>query len=151
MGPGVGRVAGGQPITVRVGDIELEVETAVVAGWEATAGRAARMTGNALEAFYRAQDVIAEVAKSTAVMIGSMTGAARPDTVEVEFGLKFSASGGVIMAGVAGEASLTVTLGYDPRSRNTASPARELTAGQPAAAPLESGRPAGGELAGGSS
>lgn len=147
----MGRVAGGRPITVRVGDIELEVETAVAAGSEATAGRAARMADNALEAFCRAQDVIVEVAKSTAVTIASMTGAARPDTVQVEFGLKFSASGGVIMAGVAGEASLTVTLGYDPRSRNAASPARELTAGQPAAAPLEGGSPAGRELAGGSS
>lgn len=137
---------------VRVGDIELEVETAVVAGSEATAGRVTRVAGNALEAFSRAQDVIAEVAKSTAVMIGSMTGAVRPDTVEVEFGLKFSASGGVIMAGVAGEASLTVTLGYGPRSRAPASPAPELTAGQPAdAGPLAAGSSAGGELPGGSS
>jgi hypothetical protein len=95
-------VAGGRPIVVRVGDIELEVETAVVAGSEATAGRAARMAGNALESFSRVQDVIVEVAKSTAEMIGSMAGAVRPDTVEVEFGLKFSASGGVIMAGWRG-------------------------------------------------
>ena len=46
-------------------------------------------------------------------MIEKAGAAARPDRVEVEFGLKFSASGGVIMAGVAGEASLKVTLGYD--------------------------------------
>ena len=137
---------------VRVGDVELEVETAVVAGSEATAGRAARVAGNALEAFSRAQDVIVEVAKSTAEMIGSMTGTVRPDTVEVEFGLKFSASGGVIMAGVAGEASLTVTLGYDPRSRAPASPDLELAAGQPADAGSQAGViSAGGELPGGSS
>ena len=36
--------------------------------------------------------------------------------VEVESGLK-SVSGGVIMAGVAGEASLKVTLGYDVAAR----------------------------------
>jgi Trypsin-co-occurring domain 1 len=139
-------VVSGRPIVVRVGDVELEVETVVVAGSEATAGRAARMAGNALEAFSRAQDVIVEVAKSTAEMIGSMTGAVRPDSVEVEFGLKFSASGGVIMAGVAGEASLTVTLGYDPRSGASASPAPELAAGQPTGVIS-----AGGELPGGSS
>jgi hypothetical protein len=33
--------------------------------------------------------------------------------VAVGLGLKFSGSGGVIMAGVAGEASLTVTFSYD--------------------------------------
>src|SRR5450755_764535 len=54
-----------------------------------------------------------EVAKSTAQMIDKAGAAARPDRVEVEFGLKFSANGTVIMAGVAGEASLKVTLGYD--------------------------------------
>jgi hypothetical protein len=56
--------------------------------------------------------------------------------VEVEFGLKFSASGGVIMAGVAGEASLKVTLGYDVASRPAVAPA-------PAAGPLPAGPGAG--------
>jgi Trypsin-co-occurring domain 1 len=39
----------------------------------------------------------------------------------VEFGLKFTASGGVIIAGIAGEASLAVTLGWDVNSRPGAS------------------------------
>ena len=129
MGPEVGRVAGGRPITVRVGDIELEVETAVAAGSEATAGRAARMAGNALEAFGRAQDAIIEVAKSTAQMIEKAGAAARPGRVDVEFGLKFSASGTVIMAGVAGEATLKVTLGYDVTARPAdVPPAAAMTA-----------------------
>ena len=55
-------------------------------------------------------------------MIDKAGAAARPDRVEVEFGLKFSASGGVIMAGVAGEASLKVTLGYDIAARPAAGP-----------------------------
>ena len=55
--------------------------------------------------------------KSTAEMINRTGTAIRPDRVDVEFGLKFTASGGVIMAGVSGEASLTVTLGYDVASR----------------------------------
>jgi Trypsin-co-occurring domain 1 len=69
-----------------------------------------------LEAFSRAREAIAEVARSTAQMI-EKAGAARPDWVEVEFGLKLSATGTAIMAGAAGEASLKVTLGYDTSSR----------------------------------
>ena len=94
--------------------------------------------GNVLEAFGRAQDAIVEVAKSTAGMIDKAGAAARPDQVEVEFGLKFSASGGVIMAGVAGEASLKVTLGYDIAARPAAGP-QALTAeasGEPTQEPL---------------
>jgi Trypsin-co-occurring domain 1 len=107
--------AGGRLIPVLVGDVEIEVETVPVAGTEATSSRAARAAGNVAEAFSRAQDVIAEVARSTAEMIEKA--AARPERVEVEFGLRFSASGTVVMAGVAGEASLRVTLCYDTASR----------------------------------
>jgi hypothetical protein len=119
---GVGVVAANRLIPVRVGDIEIEVEAVPVAGTEATSGRAARAAGSVVEAFGRAQDAIIEVAKSTADMIDKAGAAARPDRVEVEFGLKFSASGGVIMAGIAGEASLKVTLGYDINARPAAGP-----------------------------
>ena len=76
---GVGVVAV-RLIPVRVGDIEIEVEAVRVAGTEATSGRAAKAAGNVLEAFGRAQDVIIEVAKSTAEMIeqGGGGGAAGP-------------------------------------------------------------------------
>jgi Trypsin-co-occurring domain 1 len=89
-----------------------------------------------LEAFGRAQAAIIEGAKSTVEMIDKAGTAARPDRVEVEFGLKFSASGGVIMAGVAGEASLKVTLGYDVAARS-GEPASGLSspAGQTGARP----------------
>jgi len=111
-------VAADRLIPVRVGDIEIEVETVPMAGTEPTLGR--RAAGNVVEAFGRAQDAIIEVARSTAQMIEKAGAAARPDRVDVEFGLKFSASGTVIMAGVAGEASLKVTLGYDIAARPTA-------------------------------
>jgi Trypsin-co-occurring domain 1 len=128
-GHGVGLVAASRLILVRVGDIDIEVEAVPVAGTEPTAGRATRAAGNVLEAFGRAQDAIIEVAKSTAEMIEKSGAAARPDRVEVEFGLKFSASGTVIMAGVAGEASLKVTLGYDIAARPAGGPpATALTA-----------------------
>ena len=128
-------VAGSQLIPVRVGDIEIEVEAVPVAGTEPTSGRAAKAAGNVLEAFGRAQEAIIEVAKSTAEMIDRAGAAARPDRVEVEFGLKFSASGGVIMAGVAGEASLKVTLGYGrqqpgPRPRRPAGARRRREPGR---------------------
>ena len=122
-------VAAGRLIPVRVGDIEIEVEAVPVTGTEATSGRAAKATGNVLEAFGRAQDAIIEVAKSTAQMIDNAGAAARPDRVDVEFGLKFSASGTVIMAGVAGEDSLKVTLGYDVTARPASgAPAEAVTA-----------------------
>jgi len=113
-------MAGNRLMLVRVGDIDLEVEAVLVPGTEPTSGRMVKATGTALEAFSRAQEAIIEVAKSTAEMIDKAGAAARPDRVEVEFGLKFSASGGVIMAGVAGEASLKVTLGYDVAARPAA-------------------------------
>jgi Trypsin-co-occurring domain 1 len=115
-------VAAGRLIPVRVGDIEIEVEAVPVAGTEATSSRAAKAAGNVLEAFGRAQDAIIEVARSTAQMIDRAGAAARPDRLDVEFGLKFSASGTVIMAGVAGEASLKVTLSYDVATRPIAEP-----------------------------
>ena len=122
-------------IPVRVGDIEIEVEAVPVAGTEATSGRAERAAGSVLEAFGRAQDAIIEVAKSTAQMIEKAGAAARPDRVDVEFGLKFSASGTVIMAGVAGEASLKVTLGYDVTARPAGVPAAAAVTAQVLAGP----------------
>ena len=121
-------MAASRLIPVRVGDIEIEVEAVPVAGTEPTSGRAAQAAGSVLEAFGRAQEAIVEVAKSTAEMIEKAGAAARPDRVDVEFGLKFSASGGVIMAGVAGEASLKVTLGYDVAASPIAEPPRTAAA-----------------------
>jgi len=115
-------VVASQLIPVQVGDIQIEVEAVQVAGTQPTSGKAARAADNVLDAFARAQDTIIQVAKSTAEMIDGAGAAARPDRVDVEFGLKFSASGGVIMAGVAGEASLKVTLGHDIASRPAAAP-----------------------------
>jgi len=113
-------VASGRLIPVRVGDVEIEVQTVPVGGTEATSGGVVK---NVTETFTRAQDAIIEIARSTADMIERAGKAARPDRVELEFGLSFSASGGVIMVGVSGEATLKVTLGYDPASRSASMPA----------------------------
>jgi hypothetical protein len=105
-------------VPMQVGAVEIAVETVPGAGTEETSGRVAKAAGNVADAFDRAQQTILEVARSTAEMIERAGAAARPDRVEIEFGLKFSASGGVIMAGVAGEASLKVTLSYDVGGRS---------------------------------
>jgi hypothetical protein len=113
-------VVAGRLIPIRVGDVEIEVEAVPAVGTEPTSSKMTRAAGNVAEAFSQAQATIVEVARSTAQVIECAGAAARPDRVEVEFGLKFSASGGVIMAGVAGEATLKVTLGYDVSTRSTA-------------------------------
>jgi len=102
---------------MRVGDIELMVETIPVAGSEPTS-RATEAADGVVDAFSRAQEAIVEVAASTAKAIAE---AARrgthPDRFEVEFGLGISAKGNVIVASASGQATLKVTLIYDAESR----------------------------------
>lgn len=100
-------------ITIRVGDMELLVEAVPVAGSEHTSTRLEGAQARAVEAFERAQSAIVAVASSTVSTIGQLgQHSVRPREVEVKFGLKFSAQGNVIVAGVSGEATLEVTLTY---------------------------------------
>jgi hypothetical protein len=105
----------GRLVPARIGDIDVLIEVVPQAGTEPTVGlkQASRQVG---DAFARAQETIVEIAKSTTEVIEKAAArAARPDRFEVEFGLKFSASGGIIVAGASGEASLKVTLTYDSK------------------------------------
>ena len=129
----------GKLIPIRVGSVEIEVEAVPVAGTEATSGKVSKAAGGVLDAFGRAQETIIAVAQSTADMIDQAGAAARPDGVEVEFGLKFSVSGGVIMAGASGEATLKVTLTYDGAARRAA---RLPDAASPEIAPMPEEAPA---------
>jgi hypothetical protein len=106
-------MAASRLIPVRVGDIDIGVEVVPVVGTEPTASRTGHAAEHVADAFTRAQDTILEIAKTTAHTINKAGAAVRPDHLEVEFGLKFSATGGVILAGATGEASLKVTLSYD--------------------------------------
>lgn len=112
-------MAVGRSIPVTVGDTEVLVETVAVApaGTELTAGRVQQRLENVADAFGRAQDVIVNVARSTAEMIEKAAArAARPDHVEIEFGLSFSATGGIVMvAGATAGATLRVLLSYDAK------------------------------------
>jgi NTP-dependent ternary system trypsin peptidase co-occuring protein len=98
---------------VRVGDVEVLVQTVLVAGTEpssAVSGAGDRV----VDAFAQAWQAIVEIAASTANMIGAAAErGARPDGVEVEFGLMISAKGNVIIGGVSGEATLRVKLSYE--------------------------------------
>jgi hypothetical protein len=107
-------------VPMKVGDLELLVEVSPLAGSESTS-RLSDSVDGVHDAFVRAQSAIVEVATSTVAMFeAAAERTARPDALEVEFGLKFSAKGNVIIAGASGEATLKVTLTYD-RSAKTLS------------------------------
>ena len=100
-------------IPVQVGGVELLVEATSVAGSQPTS-KLEDATDYVKDAFVRAQEAIVEVAASTVEVMGAAARrAAAPESVEVEFGLKFSAQGNVILAGAAGEATLKVKLTYE--------------------------------------
>jgi hypothetical protein len=72
------------------------------------------VTRQAVEAFGRAQDAIVEVAQEVAKTTARLAErAVRPDRMEVEFGLSFSAQGSVFVVAASGQASLRVSLSYD--------------------------------------
>jgi len=102
----------GSTIPVRVGDIEVLVETTAVAGTQPTA-KGSEPTERVVDAFDRAKETILEIATSTAGLISEAAQrGARPDQLEVEFGLKFSVQGKIIVAGATAEAALVVRLTY---------------------------------------
>jgi hypothetical protein len=98
---------------VKVGDLNVLVEPGPAAG-PAFAPRVDAPVGQLEGAFTQAENTIAAIASSTVQAIqNAAERAARPDHVEVTFGLSFSADGSVIVAGASGQASLQVTLIYD--------------------------------------
>jgi hypothetical protein len=104
-------------VQTRVGDVELLLETTAVAGSEPTS-RLSDAVAGLEDAFARAQHAIVEIAASTAQVISAAgKRGARPDSLEVQFGLKVSAQGNVIVAGTAGEATLQVKLTYSAAQR----------------------------------
>ncbi|MGX1886476.1 CU044_2847 family protein [Streptomyces sp. NPDC055287] len=108
---------------MRIGDVEVWVETTAVAGSEETGAGFDRAREKVVDAYERAQSTIVEVASTTVDMVGRLaTRSARPDQLEVEFALKFAANGNVIVAGASADATLCVRLVYMSDSR-TAPPA----------------------------
>jgi hypothetical protein len=103
----------GKAMPIRIGGIEVLVETTEVAGTQPTS-KASDAADHVLDAFDRAKQTILEVAESTAGLIEEAARrGARPDQLQVEFGLKFSVQGNIIVAGATAEAALVVRLTYD--------------------------------------
>jgi hypothetical protein len=99
-------------VTMRVGELDVLVEVVQLAGSEPTS-RLDKVHDRAVDTFGRAKDTIVALATSTVDIATELAQrAAAPQEIEVEFGLKFSAQGNVIVAGGSGEAALTVRLKY---------------------------------------
>lgn len=99
---------------MRVGDVEVLVETVTIAGTESTS--AIDSVGEkAEEMFGRAKEAIVAFGESTVDVIKKLAASpvARPRSVEVEFGLGFTAKGNIVVAGAETNVSLRVKLVYD--------------------------------------
>jgi hypothetical protein len=102
-----------QVLPVRVGDVELLVETVTVSGTEPTS-RVGDTARGVVDAFGAAEEAIGALcARVAGLVLSTAAQAAKPSALVVEFGLKFSATGNVIVAGTSGEASLRVTVSYE--------------------------------------
>jgi hypothetical protein len=104
-------------IPARVGDVEVLIETTPVPGTEPTGvrGRQPPKEGaeNVADVFSKAQATILSIATTTAAVLEKASRAAvHPETLAVEFGLRFSTEGHIIVAKATAEASLKVTLTY---------------------------------------
>jgi preprotein translocase subunit SecA len=103
----------GQLMPLKVGGIEVLVETVPVAGSEPTS-RLSRAGEKVQDAFERAQEAIIEVAASTVESITSAADrAGYPSKVELELGIKFDVRGDVVIASSSAGASLLVRLSYN--------------------------------------
>lgn len=71
------------------------------------------MPPSACSTFVHSRDTIVELAGSMSDDIAQTAKrSVRPDQLELEFGLKVSAKGNIIVAGASGEATLRVKLTY---------------------------------------
>ncbi|MGW3349276.1 CU044_2847 family protein [Nonomuraea rubra] len=97
---------------MRVGEVELLVEAVQVAGSEPTS-RLDSARERTIDAFDRAREAIVAMGVSTVALARDLAAKApAPEKIELEFGLKISVQGNVILAGGSGEATLTVRLTF---------------------------------------
>ncbi|MBH0775037.1 CU044_2847 family protein [Nocardia bovistercoris] len=97
---------------MRFGGVEVLVETVRVPGSENTStgtGGSSKM----VDALDRARAVIGAAAASTANTVRELGEKTRPDRLEVEFGVGFSAKGDIIVASGTANMSLKVKLIYE--------------------------------------
>jgi len=103
-------------VAMTVGGVDVLVEAVRPPGSESTSvgGRAGEKVADVFETANR---VIAGAAESTWEMLQALgSKAGHPDRLEVEFGLKYSVKGTVVVAGAAAEGNLKVKLVYASKS-----------------------------------
>ncbi|MGH3624062.1 MAG: CU044_2847 family protein [Sciscionella sp.] len=100
---------------MRFGDVEVLVEAIPVAGTEPTSALD-KAADEVVDVLGRARSAVRSVAESMVGVIHDLAGSrvAKPDKVEVELGLGFSVKGNVIVVSGAAQATLKVTLTYNP-------------------------------------
>lgn len=98
---------------MRVGDVDVLVETVSTAGSEPTSVLD-KVGTRAAETFEQAQEAIVAIASSAARTVQQMEERGlHPDQVTVEFGLRFAAQGGAFVASASAEAALRVSVIYN--------------------------------------
>lgn len=111
-------------MTTRLVPVELDGETVwieaiVPPGTEPTSSAAEKV----LTAFDAAETVMTDLAVRVVDAMRQMSEkSARPDQIEVEFGLSVSTTGGIIVASGTVEATLKVKLTYAPRPAEGSAP-----------------------------
>ena len=91
------------------GSIQIEIEDAK--GLKPVARGAGRRVKEATETFEQALGGVKGVAKSLHAQLSGMD--IKPDSVSVEFGIKLSASAGVIVASGGGEANFKIAMTWN--------------------------------------
>lgn len=101
-------------LPMMVGEEELLVEVRSFEGGSENTSRTLDSARDAIvNGYQRVQSAIIAIGESTRSTINQLANsAAKPEELQIKFGLKFSAQGNVIIAGAAAEANLEVTLKY---------------------------------------
>jgi hypothetical protein len=103
-------------VAMTVGGVDVLVEAVRLPGSEPTS-IGDHASDKVLDAFEMANRVVAGAAESTWQMLqGLAAKAGHPDRLEVEFGMKYSVKGTVVIAGAAAEGSLKIKLVYDNKT-----------------------------------
>ncbi|MGW5666100.1 CU044_2847 family protein [Streptomyces sp. NPDC003758] len=90
--------------------LHVEVEQRDENGW----ARAGRAQDAALAAGRSLQEVLAPIRPAMQAVVSQLrAGVAPPDKISLEFGIKFSADAGVVVARTATEANFTVTVEWN--------------------------------------
>jgi hypothetical protein len=107
------RLAYGVLVPAEIGGLPVLIEVTKNAGTEPTSAHT-KSAERIEDMFTRAQAVIEQVAVSAAEIRGRVASRTEePDQLEIQFGVKFSAQGQIVIASANAEASLSVKVVYN--------------------------------------